>query len=895
MRDYAHEWTDEQIEKLVKRFDKEYSQAAREMRKKLEDALSEYGRENAQRLKALDDTPQAKKAYEDWKMSQAVSQQWMRDMVHQLSESATHANMHAADMINDCLPHVYSENSNMAAFALDKQLGFDTGFTLVNEDAVRYLMGLPLQKVGDDQLLREVTWNPDIERMHVQDLRKREVDYPKDMRWNRERFQSAITQGILQGESIPNIVKRTNDIYGRNKASATRAARTATTNAENAGRMNTFERAQRLGIDMEIEWLATLDGRTRSSHRALDGERIQLGEKFSNGLRWPADPYGPASEIWNCFVGDTKAVPLGGLQRSFRRFYDGDAVTVVTASGVNFTCTPNHPILTSEGWVLAGLLDDSYDLFVADLGNGLDSSGVKPDIKHVGASLEAIHEFVSVPLDNRASSLGVYFHEDVLARNVDVVTEERALRVNQKTLGLEPIDEISLELPDTLASSDGPKMKFVGTPMTPPDSLMSSGSKPRALLGSGIRHALEHGLRTVSGSDSSPLESDIYDTSTDAEVLGESLHALSAVVKLDHVVNVDVHPIATHVYNLQTESGTYLASSSDNIQVYIIAHNCRCRANGRVVGFDGKRGDWADERGQRWTRLPKGMTYDEWKKAKAVSREESYKNPSSVRMGMFGERERNKQRHQIVNGEDILGTWQRRPEQYDFEIDDVLAAQGFDGLPRVVDADEFERAASESNFIAVRGYKAPDEATLEEYRRQLYEGKWYVDCSSGGAVHGQGMYTFSTYGTEPTERMRDGVKTFSGVDGLEHGTVETMTVHPSFKTIEEQDIPKACTDAALARIKNDYGEDVWKVTRWSTGNATPDDSYAEVSQRVYANNAQELTKAMQEYVQAGQLNGLDKGSAAAAMGYDGIHVDVDGNTEYTVVLNRTKLIIRRPE
>lgn len=361
MSDMGHQWTDEQIAKLRGRFDKEYSQAAREMQEKLEKALADYDRENSQRLKALDGTPQAQKLYDEWKRDQAVSQTWMRDMVYQLSESATHANMHAADMINDCIPHVYAENANMSAFALDKQLGFDTGFTLVNEDAVRYLMGLPLQKTGDDQLLREVTWNPDIERIHVQDLRKREVDYPKDMRWNREKFQSAITQGILQGESIPNIVKRTKDIYGRNKASATRAARTATTNAENAGRMNTFERAQRLGIDMEIEWLATPDGRTRSSHRALDGERIQLGERFSNGLRWPADPYGPASEIWNC----------------------------------------------------------------------------------------------------------------------------------------------------------------------------------------------------------------------------------------------------------------------------------RCRANGRVVGFDGKRGDWADERGQRWTRLPKGMTYDDWKKVKAVSREESYKNPSKLQEGFW--------------------------------------------------------------------------------------------------------------------------------------------------------------------------------------------------------------------------------------------------------------------
>ena len=841
MSDYAHEWTDEQIEQLRRRFDKEYSQAAREMQGKLEKALADYGKENSQRLKALDGTPEAQRLYDEWKRSQAVSQTWMRDMVHQLSESATHANMHAADMINDCLPHVYAENANMSAFALDKQLGFDTGFTLVNEDAVRYLMGMPLQKPGDDQLLREVTWNPDIERMHVQDLRRREVDYPKDMRWNREKFQSAITQGILQGESIPNIVKRTKDIYGRNKASATRAARTATTNAENAGRMSTFERAQRLGIDMEIEWLATLDGRTRSSHRALDGERIQLGEKFSNGLRWPGDPQGPAGEIWNCFVGDTRAVPLGELQRSFRRFYDGDAVTVVTSSGVNFTCTPNHPILTSKGWVAAGLLDDSYDLFVADLGDGLGRNGIEPDVEHVGTSLEAIHELVSMRFGNRASSLGVYFHEDVFTSDVDVVTEERSLRVNPKTLGLEPIDEIGLELPDTLASSDSSEMEFAGASMTAPDSLMSSGSKPRALLGSGIRHALEHGLRTVSGRDSSPLEPDIYDTSTDTEVLGESLHALSAVVKLDHIVNVDVRPISTHVYNLQTESGTYLANSSDNGQVYIIAHNCRCRANGRVVGFDGKRGDWADERGERWTRLPKGMTYDDWKKAKAVSREDSYKNPSDIRTGFWPSTEQEQQSHTFAEGENIAVGWTPSGE-YKYDVQEILHTQGFDGEPLLVGSDEFKKlaeSAKDGGLVMQRAYGAPTQEVLDAYREALYGGEFYVDCS-GGHMYGRGMYASYADGTEPTEFMQKTSEKYAKSHGAKVGYVETMTMDKSAKIITYDKLM-------------DYWED----------------------------------KSIPASLREG-----DDGALAAALGYDAIMVE---NAGEIVVLNRTKLIIRRPE
>ena len=631
MSDKARDWTDEQLDDLASRFERVYNQAADEMRAKLEASLKGYATENEQRQKAMDNTPEARAEYEAWKSGRAADQAWMRQMVDTLSDGAHNANRLAADMTNDAIPRIYSENANMEAFALEKRLGYDVGFTLVNEDAVRYLMGLPLQKAGDDQLLREVTWDPDPERSHVQDLRKREVDYPKDMRWNRQKFTSAITQGILQGESIPNIVKRTRSIYGMNKNSAIRAARTATTNAENAGRMSAFERAQRLGIDMEIEWLATPDGRTRDSHRAMDGERIQLGQKFSNGLRWPSDPLGAPSEVWNCFIGETSSIPLGCVERSFRHFYSGDAVTVKTASGVEFTCTPNHPILTTEGWIAAGLLNDGDNLFVADLGNNLRGSGIKPDVKHVGARLDAIHELLDVLANERATSLSVYFHEDVPTSNVDVVGKERALRVNPDTLSLEPVNELTLKLADTLTASDGTLMVGSSASMAPSDGFMGSSSESGTLLWGSIRHALKHGLRAVSGRDSSSLEPDVYDTSTDAEVLGESLDALSAVIKLDHIVNVDIHPISTHVYNLQTESGTYLVNNNDSVTSYVIAHNCRCRANGRVVGFDGKRGAWADERGERWTRLPEGMTYDEWRQAKAVSREKSYENQSKIR------------------------------------------------------------------------------------------------------------------------------------------------------------------------------------------------------------------------------------------------------------------------
>jgi hypothetical protein len=61
-----------------------------------------------------------------------------------------------------------------------------------------------------------------------------------------------------------------------------------------------MKRAQERGIEVKKGWLATLDGRTRDSHAAMDGEEVELDEKFSNGLRFPGDPNGAPSQVYNC-------------------------------------------------------------------------------------------------------------------------------------------------------------------------------------------------------------------------------------------------------------------------------------------------------------------------------------------------------------------------------------------------------------------------------------------------------------------------------------------------------------------------------------------------------------------------------------------------------------------
>lgn len=178
---------------------------------------------------------------------------------------------------------VYAENANMAAYAIEGAMGAYTGYTLLDDDTVRLLA------MESGALVPEVPY-PKTQRA-------------KDVRWNRQRFRSAITQGILQGESVPKVAKRVQSVVGMDSRAATRAARTALTGAQNAGRVNAYGRMADEGCRLKQEWMATRDVRTRDSHRKLDGERVEIGGSWQaerGELRFPGDPQAHPAETWNC-------------------------------------------------------------------------------------------------------------------------------------------------------------------------------------------------------------------------------------------------------------------------------------------------------------------------------------------------------------------------------------------------------------------------------------------------------------------------------------------------------------------------------------------------------------------------------------------------------------------
>ena len=286
MPDEAHIWTDEQIEKLQKKFAKIYRQASNEMKEKLGKHLADFDKTNQKWKKRVKDDPSLESKYRDWLAGRAADKKWIRSMVTGLVQDAVRADQMAADVIYDAIPYVVAENANRAAWAIQEGLNRQIdAFTLYDADTIRYLIA------EEPDLLPPI---PDPEH-----------DKAKDTKWNSEKFTNAITQSVLQGESIPHAAQRIMQVVGMDTRAATRAARTALTGAENAGRIQSYKRAKDLGIDLEQQWIATLDERTRIEHRLLDKQHVPVGEEFKVpgtkfSIEFPGDPTADPSLVWNC-------------------------------------------------------------------------------------------------------------------------------------------------------------------------------------------------------------------------------------------------------------------------------------------------------------------------------------------------------------------------------------------------------------------------------------------------------------------------------------------------------------------------------------------------------------------------------------------------------------------
>lgn len=277
MADLAHEQTDSMIEEIRQRVSREYLSAYEEAEAKLADYLSRFEARDRIHADAVRRGEETEADYREWRRGQVLMGERWQEMVDTLAEDYRNADRIAASIINGHLPDAYALNHDYATFQVEEGANVDTSYTLYDRATV-------------ERLLRD---QPDL-------LPEAKVDGKRDLAWNRKHIASAVTQGVLQGESMDKVARRIRSVADMDFRASMRTARTAMTSAQNAGRTDAYRRAQGMGIQVRKQWLATLDRRTRHSHRRLDGEVVGLDEQFSNGLEYPGDPSGAGSEVYNC-------------------------------------------------------------------------------------------------------------------------------------------------------------------------------------------------------------------------------------------------------------------------------------------------------------------------------------------------------------------------------------------------------------------------------------------------------------------------------------------------------------------------------------------------------------------------------------------------------------------
>ena len=118
------------------------------------------------------------------------------------------------------------------------------------------------------------------------------------------KLKKTITQEISRGiaSSLPyrDIARNISNVSKAPLSRSKTIARTEGHRIQQTSTRDAQQAAKAKGADVLKQWDAALDGRTRDSHRHVDGEIRELDEKFSNGLMFPGDPSGSAAEVVNC-------------------------------------------------------------------------------------------------------------------------------------------------------------------------------------------------------------------------------------------------------------------------------------------------------------------------------------------------------------------------------------------------------------------------------------------------------------------------------------------------------------------------------------------------------------------------------------------------------------------
>ena len=209
--DGGHELTEEIIKEIEDRCREEYEVAAREMRKKYREYMAQFEKERKVQYQLWKEGKISKKDYTDFVYRKTMVGKRWEAMADTLARDLTHTDEIARAIAEGRAPDIFALNMNYTTWHIEHYGRIDTGFTLYNADTAAYVMQEENLMPGPSS------------------KKAAEIARNKDMAWNKKHIQSAVLQGVLQGESPYDVAKRLTGVAQMGYNSAVRYARTMST------------------------------------------------------------------------------------------------------------------------------------------------------------------------------------------------------------------------------------------------------------------------------------------------------------------------------------------------------------------------------------------------------------------------------------------------------------------------------------------------------------------------------------------------------------------------------------------------------------------------------------------------------------------------------------------
>lgn len=554
----------------------------------------------------------------------------------------------SADRLTDLLTDALGDAGALEAAALGQELGITVSWSLANAHAVQAAQSLTLDLVRDltttsqaairsviEQGLAAGTPTPQLAAQIRGSLGLTSQQAQAVARFRGDLAAQGVDAAIRDAR-----VARYAEAQLRLRAEV--IARTEVQRALNTGMQASWDQAVAAGNldpkDWRKVWLVTDDDALCAAiceplPHMPENQDVLISGTFTlpNGTRLQTPPAHP-----RCVTGDTE-VEAWEIEASSQRWYDGQMLRIETAHGDVLTCTPNHPILTEQGWIAAGALDKERHLVCSLRGqrDGFRRGHMHGDqrparVEDIVQTLRQSGQMPSVPVpvaaedfhgDGEGSQIAVIDTNGLLGDGGDATLLQPALQLGLvdaqappplHALGdaetpfrgfpsaeASPMGRLRLMLP--LRRRHALPLEGLGFPLVPQGDLgleqtgIEGGPADAHLLSERVergasliardgllaqdliqRWGLTRGTRMDIDDDADRSQETSDAMPSDTMQPGEILKRHARAMFLDKLVQIESFAFHGYVYNLQTKDGYYIANN-------IITHNCRCVASLRYT------------------------------------------------------------------------------------------------------------------------------------------------------------------------------------------------------------------------------------------------------------------------------------------------------------------------